>query len=1137
MTQYQFPQINRILGKGLLLFLFLFVVSIASRPMLPTHAGDVKHQLYLPMITVPQEPEEPTIGYATGSDRTLIRWFCTTDCDTAYNVYRRNNDQGGIYSLIVTISDGVEEQAAISTLNSTDSRWPTLYEDLLDEYGDQNVTNIASLYALLNENILVAQKLTNEYYPIALINGWGYLDTDFVPGTNYSYRVERADNNEVVGEVALIAGQLTPLPAPENVQALQLDPESSELTHAKNADWGQVQPDRRFHQNAYLRWDVGEPAATDFPAAWTIGYDIYRAPTDNPDALAQVNGEISVQPIAASDPDIVTSDVILESASQTDYQLIEHFYADHTPEYGDFVYRVAPRDALGQIRQWPTDQAQFSDATPVTTYDFQPPLPPQNPQATVNEDHTQVTLSWEMPEPPADLDHFRIERTLSFSNSVPTAECGDVSACWLEVAVVGTNTFEWVDNDPQIQQERWYRLQAVDESGNRSMYTMPVHATLNDIEPPDKPRLIVEFCSPTPGDPTPDYCLEADGDPDVTRYLVGCTFWPDSDEIFLLEQEAVNGDMEPFVVTDLYDPPFRLEDVVCTVRAVDESGNISESSDPATIDQWASEQPPTLPDPIISNITTVALNEQGDATARVEWEMPNSPLIDSFHIDRETISGNNPDPTTINGIGPHTRTYNDHDVRAGELYQYTVTVELKFGLGEQTSAPRFYRAIDNGNRPLTLFDLTFIEWNFNVGTILNWDSCEDGAPIDGEHHYAVFRSVNLEEGYNQITPIFPASACVSSYVDASAQHGRYFYTVMEFNPRTGEPIGYTDPAQFDADAELQTGNYIPVPSGQGLVQSTLYTPNLSLFIPNCTPIDPSGNDFTQPLIFGDGFEVHNLTIISIIGNNISAWGDLRVIQNGVPVFIPTLVQDITVADAQNRVCTGSFHTNIIANTGAPLVVTPTVGLTYQVAEILVRPHFANISNGSGKVRVILPDTMRAIDANGEELDSLNLAGTQMTIDATLDFSFQTNISNIATHGCNAGEDPILGFNLETMPTTVVPTGLLSVTPAGIEMAGSCMDYFERYNPAAANNYVRPAAGNLNAGDANDGFLRGRYDGVAGTAIITAAGLAGEFNSTVPMSYVGSYPYGFSLELNDPKNLTLANSQIVSGSLGSWHGRF
>lgn len=1128
MNQHQFLPAALTLRKGLLLLLFFFTVSFASWPLTTTHAI-ASHQGYLPFLGTPEELDEPTVGYATGTDRTLIRWFCTARCDTQFEVYRSTN--GGAYRLVATVGRQPDATAAVLTLNTTDSRWPTLYTDLLEEYEDQNVTDIVSLYAMLDENMLVAQKLTNEYYPIALINGWGYLDTDFVSGNTYTYRVVRVVDNKTIGKVALIAGQLTPLPAPQNVQALQLDPAESELTHAKEADWGQVQADRRFHQNAYLRWDVDEPGATGYPAAWTIGYDIYRAPADTPDALAQVNGEISVQPIAASEPDTVASDVILTDAAEQDYQLIAHFYADRTDVYGNYVYRVAPRDALGQIRQWPANSTQFSAAVDVTTFDFLPPLPPQNPQATIDTNQTQVTLSWEMPDPPADLAGFRIERTLSFSNTIPTAECGDVTACWMEVATVDTNTFQWVDNDPQLQQARWYRLQAVDESGNRSLYTMPVHATLHDIDPPGKPVLVVEFCSPTPGDPTPDYCLEADGDADVTRYLVGCTFWSDSDETFLLEQPSVNGDMASFVVTDLYRPPFSLDDVACTVRAVDASGNISEPSEPAVIDQWTSEEPPTLPNPILTNITTAALDAQGNATALIEWEMTDSPLIASFRIDRETISGDNSNPTTFSGIDASARVYSDGDVRAGELYSYTVTAELKFGLGENTSEPRFYRAISNGRRPLTLFELTTLEWNPNAGTILAWDFCQDGGAIDGSYYFAVFRSVTLEEGYNQITPIFPTGACLATYVDSSAQHGHYFYSIMAFDGRTGEPIGYTNPAQFDANTDPQTGDYIPVPAGQGLVQSTLYMPNQSIFIPNCTAINPIGNDFSQPLIFGDGFEVHNVTVNPFIGNVISGSGDLRVINDGIPVDIPILFQNITLADAQNHVCTGFLNVNVIANTGNPILVTPAAGLAYQVAEITVRPFFANISNGSGKVRVIMPNTIRTIDINGDELDTLNLAGPELTLNANLAFSFQTNISNIANHGCNTGDDPILGFNLETMPTTVVPTGLFTVTPAGVSMAGSCMDYFERYNPAAANGYARPNASNLNAGDSNDGFLRGRYLGTANSTQITPAGLAGTLDSTAAMNYVASYPYGFSLELNEAKSLTLSASQIVTGSLG------
>jgi hypothetical protein len=186
MNQYQFPQLNITSFNRLFALLLLLVVSIASRPLMTTYAG-VENQLFLPIISVPEEPEEPTIGYATGTDRTLIRWFCTSDCDTQYEVYRRTN--GGAYHLLATVGRETDAAAAILTLNTTDGRWPTLYDDLLDEYADQNITSIARLYAMLDENTLVAQKLTNEYYPNALINGWGYLDTNLVARTSYSYRV------------------------------------------------------------------------------------------------------------------------------------------------------------------------------------------------------------------------------------------------------------------------------------------------------------------------------------------------------------------------------------------------------------------------------------------------------------------------------------------------------------------------------------------------------------------------------------------------------------------------------------------------------------------------------------------------------------------------------------------------------------------------------------------------------------------------------------------------------------------------------------------------------------------------------------------------------------------------------------
>jgi hypothetical protein len=1116
--------------QKLFFLLLLLLTSIAGQAWAaPLLTAD--HQLYLPLVRTAEQRDGVTVGYATDATRTLIRWFCVNDCNTAYEVYRSVADEPE--QLVATVSREANLAAALLTLNTTDPRWPNLAADLLDAYADQDVADLADLTALMDSNPLFAQKLTSEYYPLALVHGWGYLDQAIIPGATYRYRVVRTGDDLTLGEVKLIAGQPTPLEAPSGVQALALDPANSTITTARSADWGTVQPNRRFHQSAYLRWEVNDAAAQGFPAAWVTGYDIYRAPASAPDNLVQVNGDLAVQPIAATVPDLAPSELILGAAAQADYELIEHFYADQTATPGAYLYRVAPRDALGHVRQWPADQTQFSAAVPVRTYDFVPPPPPTGVQATVNAAHTQVTLAWSMPDPPADLAGFRIEQTRNFTSATPAAACASANDCWAEVATVGANVFQWVDTDPQQAQSRWYRVQALDTAGNRSMHTMPVHATLHDVQPPGKPLLDAFACAKTPSDPNPDYCLEVDADPgvndDVTRYLIACTFEPGGAEIFLLERAAVNGALPQFNLTELYQPPFPLANVQCTVRAVDANGNISDPSDPAQINLWAGEQPEPPPPPQLTALTTTALDDQGNVTAEVRWAMADSPLLTGFRLRRERV-----DDGTISeivGLAATARSYSDSALQAGELYRYTLVAELALGLDALEAEPRFYRALRDGQRPLVRFALTNLSRTAANGTSIGWNACPVGTTIDSDARFAVFRSTDLEQGYTQITPIVTTNACTASYVDSSAAHDRYFYSVMRFDLRTGEPIGFTDPQQVNANGSLQPGSTVAVPAGSGLVQSSVYQPGAQLFVPNCTSISPTGNDFSQPLRFGDGYEVHNLNVVPG-GETISGSGDLRVRNNGVAVNIPVTFANITLADAQNRVCTGSLNVNVVAALGAPLNVAPTGGMRYRVERLQVRPFFANLNQGSGQVRVILPRSVRALDVNGVESDMLTLAGPQLRINADLQFSFQGNLDQIGNHGCAAGQDPILAFSLETLPVFVVPTGTLRMTPSELSAAGSCMDYAERYNPLYATGAPRPAASDLDAGDSNDGFLRGRYTAAANSMRITPAGLAGNFSSSAPMSYVASYPYGFSMELNGDKQLTLAASQIASGNLGS-----
>ncbi|MBV7328760.1 hypothetical protein KFU94_10965 [Chloroflexi bacterium TSY] len=112
--------------------------------------------------------------------------------------------------------------------------------------------------------------------------------------------------------------------------------------------------------------------------------------------------------------------------------------------------------------------------------------------------------------------------------------------------------------------------------------------------------------------------------------------------------------------------------------------------------------------------------------------------------------------------------------------------------------------------------------------------------------------------------------------------------MVEFSKRTGEPIGYTVPRAIDnAGPELTDyGQDIAVDTNRVLVHHTPSAPILQL-IP-CSSIDPTNNDFSQPLLFGGGIEMHNVAVVDInVDHTFAGTGDLQVFNNGDLVTIPS----------------------------------------------------------------------------------------------------------------------------------------------------------------------------------------------------------------------------------------------------------
>ncbi|MFQ5858271.1 MAG: fibronectin type III domain-containing protein, partial [Anaerolineae bacterium] len=1089
-----------------------FLSHSAGQPAWPANAGH--------LLAISDDGDNAAIGYATGGDRTLIRWFWSNESDSPiFRVYRQTD--GGPETMVAEVTPVTTPATAINFLNTTDPRWPNLYADLLDQFGPEGVVDIPSFHDFMDNNKFAAQQLANERYPVALVIGRGYLDLDVVPGSTYTYRVEAVRAETVtLGSVTLVAGQLTPLDKPTGLSAVFLGA-GSDHVRSQEGDWATAQQNRRFDQTVYLAWDAGK-TGDDFPAAWVTGYDIYRAPTGSPDAFVQVNGDLAVQPMPATVPVSETD----PSDDALAYELISYYYADNPPEYGDWSYRVAPRDLLGQVRQWPDNAAQFSAAITATAYDFLPPPAPSDLVVEVPASNDQVVLTWSM-TPTDDLAGFRIERTLTLNAESEPGGCFTDTDCWKEAATVAGDALTWTDTDATLETVRWYRVQAVDHFGNRSLFAGPVQAVIHDIDPPPPPQIRVGHCDPTGSDKDGD-CITGGGSADTTRIRIYCKFSTDGSELPVAE--VAGNSLDAFDLTTVYTPPLTLEDVVCRARAADAHGNLSGFSNAVTLELFPL-TPPEAPQPIITDVETIAGGSAG-WTGQVKWEMVDIPGLVGFRIAREDQSADPPSVVTFT-VGPDARDYSDATVEPSKTYIYTVTAIFEpgfYNVAETTSLPRTFRVVAEGQRPLTEIGWVHINFTAGTGTQLEWECSE--CELQRTPWWAVFRSVHRDADYIQLTPVLNAGP---AYTDTSAQHNRYWYVIVEFDPRTGEPIRYTRPnsvahglaplssSEGASLSAAEVATTVKLDGWEASLFSIDSTENRELAASGIGACKPVPVDRRQPLRFGDGFEVFPRVFWSLNPKSLSGTGYLRVTPPRRVIDIPVTFSGITVGDRRNHVCSGSLSVDVVTDLGSPIRVQFPGGLRYAVYQIVAQPWFDTPNDGAGDVRLHLPDTLRRVYSPPVEGDDIALPASLTKLHSDLSFDFSYDFASNPAHTCTT---PIVAFNLETLPTTVVPLGLFTADETGITIESSCMRYLERYSGALG---PRPTPPSATAADSNDGFLRGTFTG--GLTTITGSGLGGNFATHDDMSWIASYPWGFNLTVHAVEVL-LDKSQIVAGGFGN-----
>jgi len=1101
--------------------------SLNHRPAVAASNGPVTPRAFFPLV-MNQYPltNRFGLGYATANDRTLIRWFWSPASEPAFRVYRRAG--AGPEVQVATVVSVTNPAQATTILNITEPRYPNLYTRIISEYAALGITNIPSLLSVMRANKLGAQQLANDYYPVALVIGWGYLDTAITPGTVYTYRVEATLGSQVtpLGSVSLRAGQLTPLDAPTNLTGLDLSDISAHV-RPKDGDWGTAQQNRRFHQTVYLRWNIAPPTSTaSINGAWTAGYDIYRAPITAPTALGQINGVKPVQPLTVTIP---LSDTPATTSTLA-YEKVSYYYADAAPAIGQWIYRVAPRDLLGQIRQWPSDAAQFSAPLIARARDFYPPEPPRNVTATVTATVplSTVVVSWDI-TPTSDLSGFVVYRSFSISVT-QQAGCADENVCWRAVFTGTASARSWNDPDTTLERVRWYRAQAFDQDGNRSGFSAPVQAVIHDVTPPGPPVVTIRPCDDAGGQSS-GYCISATpASSDTTRYRVYCRFSAAGEMLPLHDATQLNN----FKLESVYAPPFPLSNLACQVRAVDEQGNISAPA-PFVAPWVLSPRPPIAPTPIITSIDT-ALGGVNGYSARLLWDVSEAVGVSAYRITREAIL--RPDGTA-GGVSvftlsdPSARVYTDTTIDPQTVYVYTVTTIMPPGFPfngvAASSSPRTFKAVVNGQRPITEMGWVSLTWQAGQGAFLRWDPVNDLLRA-----WAIFRSVHRDSDYIQITPIVVGGPV---YQDAAAQHDRYWYVAVEFNPRTGEPIRYTRPrsaAYGEAPALAQMtdhraqktehGSQRADDARQASISNRQWSRvNLQSQIQNlkseiqhsaqaCLPTPFTAG---EPLRFGEGFEVVTVTLTDSNPAGLFGFGYLRLTPPGGDIYwavsFGSASNPVTVGDAQNHVCTGQLDVTII-----PTPVQYPGGLSYEVRQINARPWFSQPNANTGEVWIQMPDTLRLADNTGTESDWWPYLSVQLRGD--LSFSMTSPLPP-SMQTCAA---PFFSFNLETLPASVVPLGTLTMDQYGIASTESCLRYLDRYTGI-------PTPRTSALADSNEGYLRGGYTG--GAVRVEGNGLRGLFSTGAALNWTASYPFGFALSAAGA-TLGISDTRIVSGQLGT-----
>ncbi len=1051
------------------------------------------------------ETEDGRFGYAVDdAGNVYLRWQMVASVyDVPVELLREPAPAGapsagvGSAGIVATISPITDDTTALPLLGV---HWETLrngYET--DANGDPlPLASIADVHAHVQagDNPMLVEWLANRDPGVAQVFGLGHLDTDFSGSGVYRYWVRQVvspTKTVLLGPIDVDTTQRTRMPDPTGLSAFDAAPlVESNLAGQIAGTVNEAVKGRALqeaHANIYLSWntDLGRPE-TD--PEWHNGFNVYRRTCDPGPANCGPFELINEYPIfpqplpadAASNEDV--------SGGRLAYGLEVH---EFEYEWADFdldtsrmyCYSVTGLDLLQQ------DGALSSQAC-LQPPDYRPNAAPDLLRVETiyhgknNPADVQVVYSFDPAEEGnGDWQRFELYRAKSalaiwpdeweLVTAVTPDECGD------EMFVADSSVAEHADY--------WYRVVAVDRSGNTSAPSTPHVSKVDDIYPPGAP---IACSVDILGNPR-NICFPNDGD--VVKVNVYRKFAADGVPL-LVDQAGMTG--SNFVWSSWSDDytPLRETEVWYEVRGMDEAGNLGAVSTFAldrVLSQGQAQQ--IIPPALLSAAIDSSYQGQLSWTTGGEQNLKEFAIYRAKGESRPALAAMNKIATlpVSSGSGNQREfSYTDSAsvLESNNIYWYAV--EAVDVAGQKAASAPYPARYVNLDDPSARYQEDFtieVQWvdgpPEDNGVAITID---DPTGTNGNQQccYIVFRSRSATDGF---TPISPIIGTTDNLIDPDVHPGdTAYYQLLRISAGTfngtsidpstarGEITGKSNVAQAIITAK-------PLPS----VAHT--PPEGGTYIPG--PGDPPAT-----LHFG----TWDITVTSY--SNKTA-GNLT--GNGKVTLQPTSGVNTTVKVTFSGVSANGDGT-VTAGSGSVLLGTMAVERNNRVRYTVKN---MNIDKFGAKATLRIYDfgldfTLFKLDGVGPGYPIEAAAQDVFFEDTTLRF---THVLTVSQNCLTPVTSIAFPFGVRDWPLVVVPTDDFTIDETGVQFQGTCTIYRERFFELTGQQGMLDYR--------NDGFLKilgtdaktGICAGTGDATYSRANGLNGCWGNVLGFTYTTAFPFG------------------------------